>query len=91
MIVRINSSPIREAAEAVNDMAEGIKTAAHYLNPVTWYETLREAISSGAWDIPLLVGTIIGIGIWSLGANWPKKWIFWGWVVFWILRGVVFR
>lgn len=34
----------------------------------------------------LMGGTMVGILLWTLGANWPKKWIFWTWVSYWGLR-----
>ncbi|AYP68390.1 metallo-endopeptidase [Bacillus phage vB_BboS-125] len=34
----------------------------------------------------LMGGTMAGIMLWALGANWPKKYVFWTWVSYWGFR-----
>lgn len=90
----------------VKTLIEKIDELIYWLNPVHWFQHawagLRDLLhnawlafphlfQSGALDVPLIVGTMIGILLLMLGANWPKKWIFWGWILFWTLRGLVFR
>lgn len=62
----------------------------YWLNPVNVWRELGHLFAGGSLDTPLVVLTIIGIMMLMAGAKWPKKWIFWGWVLFWILRGVMF-
>lgn len=68
-------------------------TIAYWINPYNWvfieWRYFKEWIKSGTANEPFLVGTIILIWFMMLGAGWPKKYLFWGWVVFWVLRGVV--
>ncbi|GMK49133.1 hypothetical protein PghCCS26_62630 [Paenibacillus glycanilyticus] len=85
---------IKEGLDSLNDSLRSISdfghSVAHYLNPVTWWNGLEQAFSSGALDSPLMIGTIVGIILMMGGARWPKKWIAWGWAIFWLLRGMVF-
>jgi murein DD-endopeptidase MepM/ murein hydrolase activator NlpD len=62
----------------------------YWLNPVNLWHELDKVFSSGALDTPLIVATIAGILLLMGGAKWPKRWILWGWVIFWILRAGVF-
>jgi hypothetical protein len=85
--IREGLDAIREAIHAIG---HGIKAIVHWLNPHTWYDAGYQVFHSGALDTPLIVGTVGGIVILMLGASWPKKWLFWGWILFWALRGWVF-
>lgn len=44
-------------------------------------------IKTGQLDEYFLAGTILLIWLIMLGARWPQRYIFWGWVVFWAVRG----
>lgn len=37
----------------------------------------------------LMGGTMVGIMLWALGANWPKKYVFWTWISYWGLRMII--
>lgn len=85
---------LKDGIDHLNKTLDGVGHFFHelgyWLNPVNAWRELGNVFISGVLDTPLIVGTIIGILLLMGGAKWPKKWIFWGWVVFWILRGVAF-
>ncbi|TYP67385.1 M23 family metallopeptidase [Paenibacillus methanolicus] len=85
---------LQDALEGFNNTMSAIghffKEAAYWLNPANLWRELGDVFQSGSLDEPLMISTIILILILMGGARWPKKWIAWGWVVFWILRGIVF-
>ena len=60
-----------------------------FLGPKLWV-ALGTLFQTGFLDVPLIVATIIGIWLWQLGAQWPKRYLFWSWIVFWTFRGFVF-
>lgn len=103
MIVRINGQQmvtggITDKMDRLSDALEGLVTiierAVYWINPVHWIDAIvghmHTVISHGMLDVWVIVITQALILLWSLGAKWPKKIIFWGWIVFWTLRGVVF-
>lgn len=71
-----------------------IDTFAYWCHPTHWVQGVWQytdtLFKSGNADIYLLVGTIAAIWLIMLGAEKPKKYLFWTWIVFWILRGAVF-
>lgn len=100
MIVNIrarSNGPISEIKDSLNEINDSVNSVGsffrevlYWLNPVNLYKELDHVFDAGLLDVPLIIATIIGILLLMGGAKWPKKWLFWGWVVFWILRGVVF-
>lgn len=78
-------------SDGLHALGEFFKQLGHWLNPNTWVTELHYLFHSGLLDTPLIVATIAGILLWIGGAKWHKKYLFWGWVVFWILRAGVFR
>ncbi|NOV01321.1 M23 family metallopeptidase [Paenibacillus planticolens] len=95
---KVKSTPwsdIKDGATAFKESLDAIKEftgkVIHWLNPHTWYTELHDLFVSGALDTPFILGTIGGVILLMMGASWPKKWLFWGWVIFWVLRAGVFR
>lgn len=88
-------SDIKDAAHTFKESLDSIKAftgdVIHWLDPRTWYTELHDLFITGVLDTPFIVGTIGGVVLLMMGASWPKKWLFWGWVVFWVLRAGVFR
>lgn len=60
-----------------------------FFGPAIWTK-LGFLFAGGYLDVPLMVGTIVCIWLLQFGAKWPKKYIAWGWLLFWALRGFVF-
>lgn len=85
---------LQDALEQFNQFMQCIgdffQKVGYWLNPGNLWRELSEVFASGTLDTPLIVGTIVGIILMMGGASWPKKWLFWGWAVFWFMRGVVF-
>lgn len=81
--------------EAIKNLNEKIDFYFYWINPVNWikegYLYLEINISNGTFDYPFIAITIFLIWLIMLGANWPKKIIWWSWIIFWLLRGFVFR
>lgn len=88
-------APIKELNQNIQTATETLDKITYWLDPRNAHKEivafLDETISGGKLDEPLLAATIGGVVLIGLGAQWPKKWIFWGWIAFWILRGAVFR
>lgn len=88
-------APVIELNENVRAASDAVKKIVYWLDPRNVHEEIKEflyeTIAGGKLDEPMIIGTMGGIILIGLGAQWPKKWIFWGWVTFWILRGAVFR
>ena len=61
----------------------------HWTNPANWPNELEALLSSEGFENGFLAFTLILIIIRMLGAKWPTKWIFWGWVIYWILRVIL--
>lgn len=93
MILKINGHPIdtlNRATERLEQAAATWDAVVFWVNPVHWWNALGAYIvSPDAW-FAVTITTCILIAIWALGAEWPKKAIFWGGLTFWILRGAVF-
>jgi murein DD-endopeptidase MepM/ murein hydrolase activator NlpD len=86
--------PITEMKQDIADIKTAGEQFVYWINPIHWVEHgwkwLDTNISNGALDVPLIVFTIVVIWLTMLGARNPKKYAFWVWIVFWILRGVIF-
>lgn len=87
-------NPFSDMGDKIDRLNSSIENFVYWLNPANWvreaWGSLGDAFSSGALDVPLMAGTIVGIWLIMFGADWPKKWVFWGWLSFWTLRGFVF-
>jgi hypothetical protein len=72
---------------------DSINNFIFWINPVNWFKALWAwvdgSISTGALDAPFISVSIGLVILIMLGAKWPKKYLFWGWVVFWLLRGFI--
>lgn len=86
--------PYTKLTDSVAELNDKLDTIGYWINPKN---LLSEAWQGLEWliynpDVAvwLMGGTIIGIWIIALGAKWPKKWLFWSWIVYWVLRGFVF-
>lgn len=93
MMVKISGNPIESisrATDKVNQAADAWDTFIYWINPVHWWDTLGAYVVSPEAFFSVAIATCLLIGLWGLGAQWPKKAIFWGNIVFWILRGAVF-
>jgi hypothetical protein len=86
-------NPFKEIQADIHAIKEGVQTFLYWINPFNWIKDgwilLSDAISNGSLDIPLILFTIIAVWLTVLGLKQPKKWAFWTWVIFWILRGFI--
>jgi murein DD-endopeptidase MepM/ murein hydrolase activator NlpD len=87
-------NPFKGIGDKLDALNAKLDSIGYWINPVNWVKELwaflDKAFSSGSLDMPLLAVTIAAIWAIMLGAEKPKKWIFWTWVIFWLLRGVIF-
>lgn len=67
----------------------------YWINPVNWFVEVHRGLD---WLINqpdtatgFLAATIVLIWLIQLGAEFPKKWLFWGWICYWFLRAVVYK
>lgn len=86
--------PYKDLAKSAQELNQSIENIGYWVNPKNWvveawnaFEALIVSPDTATW---LLGGTIIGIWLVMLGAKWPKKWVFWGWIVYWTFRGFIF-
>lgn len=86
-------NPIKALETKVDSLSNKVDNFVYWINPVNWFKEAGEGIyhlvSSGNLDVPLLIVTIAGIWLIMLGAKKPKKLLFWTWIGFWLLRGVL--
>jgi len=92
------TNPVTKAAElkeSVDKLSDGIQTFLYWTNPLNWFIELNRGLY---WLIHhpetgnyLVAVTIVGIWLMMLGANTPKKYVFWGWIGYWFLRAVVYN
>lgn len=87
-------NPITAAADKLEHISDSIDSFFYWINPVHWVQHswawLHTNIASGSLDPYLLVMTIAVIWLTWLGFKKPKRWAFIIWIIFWILRGLVF-
>lgn len=85
---------IKNLTNSVVTLNNKIDSIAYWSHPANWaksgWHTLNIFFNSGNADIYLLVGTIAAIWLVMLGAKKTRTYLFWGWIVFWLLRAVVF-
>jgi hypothetical protein len=86
--------PYDKVGNSISELNDKLDTFGYWINPIHWFtegwaalERLILHPETGAW---LIGGTIIGVWLTMAGLNIPRKYIYWGWIVFWILRGFVF-
>lgn len=86
--------PFKKLTESVDNLNHKIETISYWINPknlaTELWNVFGHLISSPETGYLLAAGTIIGIWLIMLGAKWPKKWIFWSWVIYWVFRGFIF-
>jgi hypothetical protein len=93
MIVRMNGNPIEDisqAADRLHQATEAWDAFVYWINPAHWWEALGAYVVSPDAFFSVTIAVCLLIGLWALGAKWPKKVIFWGSLTFWLLRGVIF-
>ncbi len=82
---------IETKIQMLNDKIDHIT---YWANPWHWVQELWKEIhliySNGTADLFLMIGTIAAIWLIMLGAEKPKKYLFWTWIGFWFLRAVIF-
>lgn len=79
---------------SVDHISSTIDKIVYYINPANWVKDslnwLHINMLNGSLDESLLVVTIVVIWLTMFGAKRPKKYCFWTWVLYLILRGFVF-
>ncbi len=100
-----SNNPFTRAKESIDSTAQSIgefnskldsigEWLKYWLNPVNLgneiWSGLDVLITSPDTAFFLIGATIIGGWLMMLGAKWPKKYLFWGWIIYWVLRGAVF-
>lgn len=74
---------------------ENLETFKYWINPVNWFVEAHKGlyilVNHEDTATFLMAGTIIGIWLIMVDVKWVKKWLFWSWVGYWILRGFVYR
>lgn len=87
-------NPFKSVQEGIQGLNDRIDKIGYWINPVNWVKELwgflDTLFKSGALDNALIVATIGAIMLIMLGAEKPKKYIFWTWVIYFILRGFIF-
>lgn len=85
-------SGLQDSLDTFNQNFESVK---YWLSPVNWFieanKGLHWLINQPETGIFLMGGTIVGIWLIMLGANFPKKYLFWSWIIYWTLRGFIYR
>lgn len=85
---------LEKPAQQLGELNDKLDAFIYWINPVHWvkdgWRSLEQLFAGGTIDEPFIAASIILVILIGLGANWPKKWLFWGWVVYWLLRGFVF-
>jgi hypothetical protein len=86
--------PYQDISSSISELNHHIDSFIYWINPVHWFtsgwHSLGDLIQNPETAIILMAGTIIGGWLMATGVKWPKKWLFWGWVIYWVLRGFVF-
>lgn len=86
-------NPFSGLQDSIDRLNKSVDNFIYWINPGHWFEaacnSIYNTVHSGSLDVPFLILTIVAIWAVMLGANRVKKWTFWAWVGFWILRGLV--
>lgn len=79
----------------IDGLQNSVDNFTYWINPINWvkegWDFLGFNMRTGALDVPFMAASIILIWLIIFGAKWPKKTLYWGWLGFWTLRGVVFH
>ena len=89
-------SGVQNSIDTFNQNIELIgETFRYWINPLNWFVEINRGlhwlVNQPETGTVLMSGTIIGIWLIMLGANFPKKWLFWSWIIYWTLRGFIYR
>lgn len=88
------ANPVTELSESIEKLNHNLDRLAFWINPANWVKEgwawLDHIIGGGRLDIPFMATSIVLVWLIMLGAEWPKKVLFWGWIIFWTLRGFIF-
>jgi hypothetical protein len=86
--------PYKDTANSLGELNGKLDAIGYWINPKHFipegWEALGILFTSPDLAVWLIGGTIVGVWLIMLGATWPKKWLFWGWIVYWALRGFIF-
>jgi hypothetical protein len=86
------TNPITRLANDINTLSNQVHGFCYWINPANVLRELWNAlhywVGEGPIDAIFIAATMVGVMLIKLGARWPKKVIFWGWLGYWILRGV---
>lgn len=76
------------------ELNDKLDTIGYWLNPKhvleAAYHGLEQLITNPETALYLMGGTMVGIWLIAVGVRWPKKWVFWIWVAYFLLRVGVF-
>lgn len=94
-----NMNPFSGLQESLDEFNKNVESFVdgfwYWINPLNWFieanKGLHWLINQPETATFLVSGTIVGIWLIMLGANFPKKYLFWGWIVYWTLRGFVYK
>lgn len=79
-------------ADSIDHFNQRIDQVAYWFSPGKWlgneWAYYTKWIRDGQADEYFIVATIALVWLIMLGASWPKKYIYWSWIVFWIIKGV---
>ena len=85
-------NPLKGVEKQLDALNTRLDNLAYWANPYHWatelWGLLDRLFTNGTMDIALMVATIAGIWLIMMGCEKPKKYLFWTWVLFWLLRGV---
>jgi hypothetical protein len=86
--------PYGDLTTALEDFNTTVDKIGYWLNPKNLFteawQGLDVIIHSPDTALFIIAATIIGFWLIALGLKLPKKILFWGWIIYWILRGFVF-
>lgn len=81
-----------ESIDNMKDFWAGVK---YWVNPLNWFVELNKGldfvVNHEYTATGVMAFTIIAIWLVMANANWVKKYVFWTWVIYWVLRGFVYR
>jgi murein DD-endopeptidase MepM/ murein hydrolase activator NlpD len=87
-------NPYDKVGNSISELNNKLDTFMYWINPKHWFtegwsalETFILSADTATW---VMCGTMIGVWLMMAGLKQPKKYIFWGWIIFWVLRGFVF-
>lgn len=91
-------NPYKDLTAAINEFnittTETLEAIGYWINPKNLFteawQGLEWLMLNPATGHFLIGGTIVGIWLIMFGANWPKRYVFWGWVSYWGLRVMFF-